>query len=149
MTTVTHSVELNAPVERVWAFVTALRYLPAWLDGWSAVREISTPATAAGTTMVVNRGRRHDHEDWIVAEWHPPGHLRLTEYRPDIQLVMELTPSGAGTHLTLHYTWPARGLDRLFTATGQRQALQHSLAKLRQMVVLNQDIKLLHGMGDE
>ena len=142
---------LNAPPERVWAFVTTPRYLPVWMAGVTAVREISTTETAAGTTFTMTRRGRHDPEMWIVADWVPPRRVRLSEIRRDIQLVLELEPDAQGTRLSMQQEWPSnRGLlDRLLPPTARRQALERSLARLKELVALNQDIKLLYGMGDE
>ncbi|MDQ5850850.1 MAG: SRPBCC family protein [Chloroflexota bacterium] len=151
MPTIRQTEVLNAPPERVWEFVTALRYLPVWMADVAAVREISTPQTAAGTTYTLVRRGRRDPETWIVADWEPPRRVRLSEVRRHIQLVLELEPDAQGTRLSMQQEWPSnRGLlDRLLPPTARRQALERSLARLKELVALNQDIKLLYGMGDE
>ena len=151
MPTVSHHVLLNAPRERVWAFVTALRYLPLWMVDIATVEGISTTETTAGTTYsVVPRGSHHP-EAWIVAEWNPPRQMRWTEYRRRIDLEFELENEGQDTRLRVGRTWPSRNgiLDRLLPPRSQQQTLERSLARLQELVALNQDIKLLHGMGDE
>jgi uncharacterized protein YndB with AHSA1/START domain len=50
MPTVDHDILLQAPPDRIWAFITALRYLPLWLVAVEAVQSISTAQTQAGTT---------------------------------------------------------------------------------------------------
>ena len=150
MPAITQAQLLNAPVERVWEFVTALRYLPVWLADVNSVREISTPQTGAGTTWHMRRRGRHDDESWIVADWDPPRRVRLAEYRRDIQLVLQMEPDAEGTRLSMEYAWPSRGLlDRLLSPAGRRRMLERSLARLKELIDLNQDIKLLYGMGDE
>ena len=151
MPTITHEQVLNAPTERVWEFITALRYLPVWMADVTSVREISTPQTAAGTTWSMVRRGRHNLESWIVADWEPPRRMRLAEYRRDIQLTLRLEPDTDGTRLSIEYEWPSnRGLlDRLLPPTGHRHALERSLARLKELIDLNQDIKLLYGMCHE
>ena len=150
MPAITQEQLLNAPVERVWEFVTAVRYLPVWLADVTSVREISTPQTGAGTTWRMRRRGRHDDESWIVADWDPPRRVRLAEYRRDIQLILRIEPDSEGTRITIEYAWPSRGLiDHLLPPAGRRHMLERSLARLKELIDLNQDIKLLYGMGDE
>jgi hypothetical protein len=132
--------------------MTTLRYLPLWLVDTEAVRAISTPQTQAGTTFEVIRARSRGHvEHWIVMDWEPPRSLRLTEYHEDIHLRLRLEPDAAGTRLHAALEWPSpRGLfARFFPPTAQRHLLARSLQRLGELIDLNRDIRLLHGMGDE
>ncbi len=148
---VTQNVFLNAAPERLWDFITALRYLPSWMVDIAAVRDISTPQIAAGTTFTLVRRRRHDPEEWIVADWKPPRRLRLVEYRRGMELIVEMEPVENGTRLSLHVdAGKPHGLfAHLLPSASRRRTLQASLARLQELVALNGDIKLLHGMGDE
>ncbi len=151
MLTVKQEVFLNALPGRVWQFITALRYLPQWLDGVASVQAISDPWTSAGTTFsALRRGGRQD-ESWLVAEWEAPHRLRLLEYRRKREFIFLLSLDRDGTRLSMQYNWPSeRGLlGRLLPATAQRQMVTRSLARLQEIIKLNQDLKLLHGMGDE
>ena len=151
MPAIQHEVVLNAPPERLWEFLTALRYHPLWMADVASVQAISTPETAAGTTYTVMRRGRHGPESWIVGELDPGRFLRLSEYRRDVHLRFRLEPLGEGTRLHVEYAWPSRGglLDRLLPRAAQQRTLVRSLARLKELVALNQDIKLLYGMGDE
>jgi hypothetical protein len=141
---------ISAAPDRVWAFVTALRYLPLWLEDVAAVQSISTAQTQAGTTfeLVRSRGRA---EPWIVLDWEPPCSCRLTAYHEDLHLRLHCAPSAAGTQLSAQWDWPPpRGLfQRLRSTAPQRQMLERSLLRLTTLFDLNRDIRLLHGMGDE
>ena len=151
MLTVKQEVFLNALPGRVWEFITALRYLPQWLDGVASVQAISDPRTNAGTTFsALRRGGRQD-ESWLVAEWEAPHRLRFLEYRRNREFIFLLTLERDGTRLSMQYNWPSeRGLlDRVLPATAQRQMVGRSLARLQEIIKLNQDLKLLHGIGDE
>ena len=143
-------VSIGAAPDRVWAFVTALRYLPLWLEDVAAVQTISTAQTQAGTTFELARSRGRV-EPWIVLDWEPPRSCRLTEYHQDLHLRLRCAPTTAGTQLSAAWEWPApRGLlQRLRSTAPQRQMLQRSLQRLTALFDLNRDIRLLHGMGDE
>ena len=151
MSAVSHEQQVNAAPARVWEFITALRYLPVWMDGVTSVRAISDPSGSAGTTFTIIRRGRHEDESWIVAEYEPPRQVRLVEYRRNHELILLLQPDPVGTCLRMEYTWPStRGiLDRILRPTTQQQMVERSLARLREMFSLNQDIKLIYGMGDE
>ena len=151
MPTIQDEVVLNAPPGRLWEFPTALRYHPLWMADVSSLQAISTSETVAGTTYTVMRRGRHGPESWIVAELDPARFLRLSEYRRDVHLRFRLEPLGEGTRLNVEYAWPSRGslLDRLLPQAAQQRMLERSLARLKELVTLNQDIKLLYGMGDE
>lgn len=151
MPSVQQTVDLNAPPERVWAFITALRYLPLWLAGVTEVRVIFLPETQPGTRFEVVRAGQRDVEQWLVMDWEPSRHLRLTEYRRDEQLRFWLTPGNLGTELRGEAAWPGtRGLlDRFLPQPQRKHMLARSLGQLQQLIRFNRDIRLLHGMGDE
>jgi uncharacterized protein YndB with AHSA1/START domain len=150
MTTIAQDVLLNAPPERVWSFVTAPRYWRTWLADVHSVRSITTPNMAAGTRFEVLRVGAHRGEQWIVAEWQPHDHVRFTEYHKNVQLVFDLAAASDSTQLHLTYSAPQRGwLNQLLFTRAQQRALKQSVARLREMVKLNQDIKLLYSIGGE
>ncbi len=142
---------LNAPQDRVWAFLTAPRFYPVWMKDVLSVQAISTPVIGPGTTFVLARRRRHAQESWIVADWEPPRRLRLVEYRLGTSLIFVLEPQPEGTRLWLeHGVSPSRGLlGRLMPPVRLQHTVEHMLARLAELFTFNQDIKLLYGMGDE
>ncbi len=151
MPTVNQEILLNTHPRRVWEFITALRYLPTWMDGLASVQAISDPQTTAGTSFTALRRGSHADESWLVAEWEAPRRLRLIEYHRNLEFILELEPDRGGTRLTMRYSWPSRRgvLDRLFAPRAQQQMVARTLAHLQETITLNQDLKLLHGMGDE
>ncbi len=151
MPTVKAEVVIDAPHERVWEFVTALRYLQVWMDDVEAVSGMSAPEPAAGTTFSVTRRGRRDAESWTVVDWSPPNRMRVTDDGRPTQIAVNLEPDDNRTRVSLLWESSAwRGsVPRLLPAFGQRQAPERSLARLKELIDLNQDIKLLHGMGDE
>ncbi len=151
MAEVRHEVTLNALPGRVWEFITTIRHLPLWLDGIASVQAISDPQTSAGTTFTAVRRGHYDDEAWLVAEWEPPHRLRLIEYRRKQEILVLLSETREGARLNMRYIWPREWglLDRILPPRAQRQMIERALAKLKEIVCLNQDIKLLHGMGDE
>lgn len=151
MPEVRREVMLNAQPGRVWEFITAIRYLPQWMDGIASVQAISDPQTSAGTTFTAVRRGRHGDEAWLVAEWEPPHRLRLIEYHRRREFLIQIAATRDGSRLSMVYSWPPeRGLlDRVLPPTAQRQMVERSLKRLQELVSVNGDIKLLHGMGDE
>jgi uncharacterized protein YndB with AHSA1/START domain len=142
---------LDAPPDRVWAFLTAPRFYPIWMGDVVLVQAVSTPVVAAGTTFVMARRGRHDQESWIVAEWEPPRHVRLVEFRRGTYLIFDLDARDASTRLQIEYGLPAsRGLlGRMMPPVGLQRAVERMTERLTEIYTLNQDIKLLYGMGDE
>jgi uncharacterized protein YndB with AHSA1/START domain len=142
---------LNAPQDRVWAFLTTPRFYPIWMEDVVSVQAISTAVIGPGTTFVLARRRRHAQESWIVADWEPPRRLRLAEYRLGTSLIFVLEPQAEGTRLWLeHSVPPSRGLlGRLMPPVRLQRTVEHMLARLAELFTFNQDIKLLYGMGDE
>jgi hypothetical protein len=150
MASVQQVVTLNATAERVWAWLVAPRFYPVWMDQVQAVRDISTPEVGPGTTFVLTRRGRHSPEDWIFAEWQYPDHLRLAEYRGKRQIVFHLEGAATETHLALEHEWSSRGLlPALVPSWGKQRSIARTAERLRELFALNQDIKLLYGMGDE
>jgi hypothetical protein len=121
------------------------------MDGVVSVQAIGDPRASAGTTFNASRRDRHQDESWIVAEYEAPHRMCLVEYRRNREIMLLLQPERDGTRLSMRYTWPSeRGiLDRILRPTAQQQMVERSLARLQEMFSLNQDIKLLYGMGDE
>ncbi len=146
---------LPASAQRVWDFVTAVRYWPEWLNGVSAIHAVSTASTRAGTTFEVERAGRHQRDAWIVADWEPPKRVRFTDYHADIQLSFVLAPTEGASELRVEVEWrrPRGPLGSLLAAKvpGGRWAsgIPASLARLEHIFVFNRDVKLLHGIGDE
>ena len=142
---------LHASADRAWAFLTAPRFYPVWMEDVASVQAISTPVVGPGTTFVVTRRGRHDQEGWIVADWEPPRRVRLVEYRRGTFLIFTLQPRPEGSRLQIeHGGPPGRGLlGRLMPPLRTERTVERMLARLADLFTLNQDIKLLYGMGDE
>lgn len=142
---------LDIPSDRAWVFLTTPRFYPVWIEDIASVQAISTPVIAAGTTFALARRGRHDQEAWIVAEWEPPRHVRLVEYRRGTYLIFDLEAQAERTRLQIEYGQPAsRGLlGRLMPPLALQRAVERMIPRLHEVFVFNQDIKLLYGMGDE
>lgn len=151
MPLVTRETLLDIPRERAWAFLTAPRFYPVWIEDIVSVQAISTPVVAAGTTFALARRGRHDQEAWIVVEWEPLRHARLVEYRRGTYLIFDLEAQAERTRVQIEYGQPAsRGLlSRLMPPSGLQRAVERMIPRLHEIFALNQDIKLLYGMGDE
>ena len=102
----TTSIEIERPIDDVWAFVTDIGNMPHWVDGVSEA--ILTPeADAAASGLAVGTpfmsqytyaGRRHTME-YVVTILEPPGHyaLKSTEgpYPVELTLRLDAAPGGA------------------------------------------------------
>lgn len=151
MPTAQATTTVSASPDRVWSFITALRFIPQWLDGTRAVHSITTAHTAPGTRFELLREGIREPTRWIVADWQPPTRLRYTEYDRDWQLWIALDPTGLTTRLTLSLDRPAPGglLARLLPDRAAQSLVERSARRLSDIFALNRDIRLLHGVGDE
>ncbi len=104
----TASVEIDRPIETVWAFVTDLANMPQWVDG------VSEPAFFPGagpepsalgpgvpfTSRYTYAGRTHTMH-YVVTAFEPPGRYALesTEgpYPVELTLRLDAAPGGATT----------------------------------------------------
>jgi len=151
MPSIQQATVLNATPERVWAWLAAPRFYGAWMDGVATARAVSSGEVGPGTTFTIVWEHRQLEEAWIVAEWDLLRRMRLTAYRTDRQFIFQLETVPDGAHLVIEQAWPvSRGiLSRLAPPRSQQRGLERTVSRLRAIFALNQDIKLLHGMGDE
>ena len=119
----TTSVEIERPIDDVWAFVTDIGNMPHWVDGVSdaALTPGADPAAsrlAVGTPFMSQytyAGRRHTME-YVVTVLEPPGHYALesTAGPYPVELRLRLA-TGAGGAVTLEKTTRA-GSDGMITS---------------------------------
>lgn len=148
MPTITDAITINAAPDRVWDMLTALRYLHLWLAGVARVQALSTPPTALDTQFdLVRVGSAQT--TWVVSAWQPVQHVGFSTVEGDAHYRFTLEPTGTGTLLTMETQRSLRGLARLLPAATQRRLVTTSLARLKELIVLNRDIALIHGVGDE
>jgi hypothetical protein len=150
-----YEIMLPALPERVWNWVTAVKFWPLWINGVAHVQAISTAEPQLGTTFEVQRVGQHKTEQWIIAEWEVGRSVRFTEYHQNIQLGFNAAPNGAGAQLQLQVEWPNSSgmlgfLAAKMTPGGRwARSLASSSSSLIDLFVFNRDIKLLYGMGEE
>jgi uncharacterized protein YndB with AHSA1/START domain len=148
MPTAADTYTIDAAPERVWDMLTALRYAHLWLADVTGVREISTADVGEGTTFDLLRALSAK-TTWVVNTWQPVQHVGFSTLDGDTHYRFTLEPTDTGTQLTMEYQKTARGLGRLLPAAAQRRLVQSSLARLKELIVFNRDIALIHGVGDE
>ena len=102
----TTSIEIERPIDDVWAFVTDIGNMPHWVDGVSdaavtAGADAAASGLEAGTPFMSQytyAGRRHTME-YVVTDLEPPGHyaLKSTEgpYPVELTLRLDAAPGGA------------------------------------------------------
>ena len=113
----TTSVEIERPIDDVWAFVTDIGNMPHWVDGVSEA--ILTPeADAAASGLEVGTpfmsqytyaGRRHTME-YVVTVLEPPGHYALesTEGPYPVELTAAARRRAPAGAVTLDQDHPRR-----------------------------------------
>lgn len=148
MPIVADTITIDAAPERVWDMLTALRYGHLWLADVVRVPKISTPSIALDTTFDLVRAPSAK-TTWVVSTWQPVQHVGFSTVDGDAHYRFTLEPTNMGTQLTMEYQKTPRGLGRLLPAAAQRRLVQTSLARLRELIVFNRDIALIHGVGDE
>ncbi len=126
--------------------ITALRYLQLWLADISSVHVISTSDSHIGTTFDVIRSG--SVETWQIVKWQPLQHLQFSAQQH--HWIMLLKPIDQQTRLTLINQWPQHALTALLLrSVHQRRLIRRSLDRLKELIVFNRDIALVHGIGDE
>lgn len=148
MPTLADTTSIDAAPDRVWDMLTAIRYLHLWLADVARVQAISTPEPALDTTFdLVRAGSAKT--TWVVSTWQPVQHVGFSTVNGDAHYRFTLEPTDTGTLLTMASERSPRGLARLLPAATQRRLVNTSLARLKELIVFNRDIALLHGVGDE
>ena len=139
------SVQIEAPVERVWAVVARAERMPEWQSNIVEIKEVSGPLETVGASYVVVAhvppGRRTE-DRWEVTDVEVGRVLEATgaapmggSMRARNTLVALDGPSGARTELTIEmdYDLPpgivGKVTDRIF-----QHAVQASNTKLKQIV---------------
>ena len=148
MPTIADTISINAAPERVWDLLTALHYAHLWLADVVRVQAISTSPIALDTRFdLVRAGSAKT--TWVVSTWQLVQHVGFSAVDGAAHYHFTLEPTDTGTLLTMDLQRSRRGLARLLPAATQRRQVQSSLARLKELIVFNRDIALIHGVGDE
>lgn len=105
--TLSKSIRLAAPPDRVWNFITAVASITEWYDAWDAVEHAAgDERLEVGTSFrLIRRGVGRDHTALCrVTAVDAPRRLRCTQYapgRPAMCVEFRLLPDDDGTAGTL------------------------------------------------
>jgi uncharacterized membrane protein len=133
MGTIERSIEIDRPLDEVWAVLEDVRRLPDFSPSTTEVRDAPERLTSAGQTFVQvvrQLGRRFESE-WSVLELHPGERLviegsvgygvryRLTE------TLEELGPDRCRFGLTVDYRLPFGPLGKVASRLGVERLADH------------------------
>jgi len=143
------SVDIQAPPETVWDFLSDLRRVPEWVPATEEILWISEGPVGAGTVYRerTRLGPMKSVTQWRITAWEPP--RRQTHEQEGKALGMDsfgftlvLEPVGEGTRLTqagdYRLTRWLRPLDALFLRRQMRSVLQTTVANLKAAVEAQQ-----------
>lgn len=120
------TIEIKAPVEKVFAFTTDFVKLVQWQDGVSQVSQSPQGATRLGTTFTLTRTflGRHIQAAGAVTEFDPGRKCTFTSTSGPIQLSLTQTFESipSGTRLSMHLEAEPGGFFKL-----AESAIDHQL----------------------
>ena len=98
-----HTVEIDRPVDEVFAFMASVENLPSWAENTVQAEQTSAGPVGEGTTCrVVNRamGQQLDHR-FVVTEYEPNRRYAARSTSGPFPMALSYTvePAGAGTRL--------------------------------------------------
>lgn len=124
MTLLRQCIEIAAPPERVYDYVTRPLRWKEWHPSSLDVQEAGDESLVAGRRFAedVSAAGRRRHLHWMVEESHPGRRWRASAYMDDgstVRLTYEFEPAGGGTRFTrtLEYVlapWLLRWLNDLY-----------------------------------
>ena len=139
------SVDIGAPPEVVWAFVSNLRRIPDWIEDTRAMLSVE-PEPAQQGTVYKERSRIigpvGQVTTWTISEFDPPRfqkHDGRVPMMASTSVSFGLEPSAGGTKFTLVFEYtpgnPLSSLtDGLFVRKNLERTFQRSVQKLKALV---------------
>lgn len=109
--TLSASVRLAAPPEKVWELITTVGSITEWYDTWDIVEHAAAEERLrVGTSFRLIRHRRggDDTARCHVTSLQPPQRLCWLQYapgRPTVAVAFDLAPAGGGTLLNHTRSW--------------------------------------------
>lgn len=137
MTTVTRSIEIDRPVEDVFAYVNDIANDPVWQPTLLETRQVTEGPMVVGTRVRETRrflGVRFESE-YEVTEWDPPTRSAVRSTDGPIPASGSYTtqPVGRGTRFTMVCEIDAHGFFRLAEPVFSRMAAREIDAMLGQL----------------
>lgn len=137
------AIEINAPRERLFEYVSNIGLMPEWVKWAKEAEVIAADAVGTGSTyrMLMQVGPKKDRVEGIVTEHRPSTYTarRLTSGM-DMTEMLSIVPFGAASKLAwiIEYTPPmgAMGklMDTLFMMRLFEQLMRDSLAILKERI---------------
>ncbi len=120
------SIVINAPADKVFAYVSDLTKLPEWGQFGNAVRQTSQGAVGVGSTFETDGKQFGKHTDRVTVTEYVPGKkfaVEVTGDAGDVRNWFELADQGGGTLVTKgqEFTKPAMA-TKLFSPVVKRNA---------------------------
>jgi carbon monoxide dehydrogenase subunit G len=139
------SVDVGAPPEAVWDFVSDLRRIPEWIEDTLKMLSVQ-PEPAQQGTVYRERSRivgpLSQVTTWKISQFDPPRFQKHDGQVPmmastSVSMGLEPTQAGAKFSLVFEYT-PGNRLaslaDRLFLRGNLQSSFQRSLRKLKELL---------------
>lgn len=141
MTTVEHSVVINQPIEKVFAYVSDVRNNPKWQTGILDSKVTPDGPARVGTQVTDVRtfiGKKIDAVSEIT-ELEPNKRMGLKSVSGPFPFTASLTldPAAAATKLTFHIEMEAKGAFKLaegLVGSGLNKDVESSLHKLKEVL---------------
>ena len=104
---------VGVPVEQVFEYLTDLANAPPVFRGVKELQPITPGPIHQGSKLLAIRGEFN--EEFTVASYDPPSSYTLEGGIPRLatSIRYDLEPKGAGTLISLVFTWRLRGLWRM------------------------------------
>ena len=141
MARVDNSIDIQAPGEKVFAYIADLSARPQWVKWAKSVEVTSREKEGVGTTdrMVIQVVLRKEHVEGVVTEY-TPGRLVAHRLTKGMDLTERLSvadlASGAKVNWAVEYTPPlgllGKIVDFLLMATLMDQLMKDSLLDLKE-----------------
>jgi uncharacterized protein YndB with AHSA1/START domain len=131
------SIVINAPADKVFAYVSDLTKLPEWGQFGNEVRQTSSGPVGVGTTFDTSGKQFGKHTDHVTVTEYVPGKKFALEVKGDagdVRNWFELADQGGGTKVTKvqEFTKPAMS-TKMFSPVVKRLAPKGLLKDLEKI----------------
>jgi uncharacterized protein YndB with AHSA1/START domain len=132
MSQITTAIEIDRPVEEVFAFITDLGNAHLWAVDLVEVRHNGPLARGSRGTDVRRIGRKEVELPWEVTRHDPPRVLDLIYGDPfPATAAFTFEPTSRGTRMSCDTTLRLRGIHRLMAPLAARQARKTDAEQFR------------------
>jgi carbon monoxide dehydrogenase subunit G len=133
-----HTLEIDAPPEKVFAVLADVSRTPEWLERCTQVEVLSPGEPNVGQKLRYHytSGRMSGSMDGVVAAYAPKRHLTLlyTDAMMDVTVAFRVDPADDGrTRLTHNINIRTKLLGRLFTPLIARQLPEQTVSSMNRL----------------